>query len=211
MAAALAQAASSEVEVAVGVPVPEVQVPFGCGLSFRISQGHQVGSHLLNDAWAWDFRMPEGTPVVSAQDGVVKMARGDSSVGGCDLRFARFANYVVVSHEGGVETQYLHFRDVVVKAGDRVKAGDLLGYSGKTGWACGPHLHFKVARQAGPGWNNPSIPARIAGYGDPALETLVTAPACMAPRPDVVVTDRKQPPAPAAMETAQGASPPAGK
>ncbi len=59
-----------------------------------------------------------------------------------------------------------------------MKEGDLLGYSGKTGWACGSHLHFKVARPDGSGWNNPSIPSRIKEYGDPVAETWVAAPRC---------------------------------
>jgi murein DD-endopeptidase MepM/ murein hydrolase activator NlpD len=157
---------------------PEVQVPFGCGYTFPVSQTHNGGSHLQNDTWAWDFRMPEGTPVVAARDGVVRLARGDSKQGGCDPKFAPLANYVVVDHGDGLETQYLHFSAVVVRPGQPVKAGELLGYSGETGWACGAHLHFKVARAAGSSWNNPSVSARLVGYGDPALESLVGGPAC---------------------------------
>src|SRR5438552_18035661 len=89
--------------------LPEAKVPFGCGLTCPVSQAHDVGSHLQHDTWAWDFRMPEGTPVVAAYDGVVRLARGDSSAGGCDARFAPYANYVVVDHQNGLETQYLHF------------------------------------------------------------------------------------------------------
>jgi murein DD-endopeptidase MepM/ murein hydrolase activator NlpD len=159
-------------------PVPEVGVPFACGRAFPVSQGHDTGSHLQHDTWAWDFRMPVGTPIVSAEDGVVRMARGDSKVGGCDPRMARHANYVVVSHQDGLETQYLHFSAVVVRPGERVRKGQLLGYSGNTGWSCGPHLHFKVASAEGTGWNNPSVPSRIAGYGDPVRDTLVAAPVC---------------------------------
>lgn len=157
---------------------PEVQVPFGCGLAFPVSQAHDTGSHLHNDTWAWDFRMPEGTPVVAAADGVVRLARGDSTLGACDPKFAKFANYVVVTHEDGYESQYLHFQSVVVKQGQQVKAGELLGYSGNTGWSCGAHLHFKVAKPRYSGWNNPSVPARIAGYGDPQRNVLITAPSC---------------------------------
>lgn len=163
-----------------GQPV-EVVVPFGCGRSFPVSQSHNTGSHLQNDSWAWDFRMPEGTPIVAAADGVVRLAQGDSTRGACDPAYARFANYVVIGHANGLETQYLHFSKVVVRPGDPVKAGQLIGYSGQTGWACGAHLHFKVARTERSGWNNPSIPARIAGYGDPPVETLVAAPACKTP------------------------------
>lgn len=157
---------------------PEIGVPFACGRVFPVSQGHDTGSHLQNDTYAWDFRMPVGTPVVAAEDGTVRMARGDSTQGACDPKMAQYANYVVVAHSGGVETQYLHFSAVVVKPGEQVRKGQLLGYSGNTGWSCGPHLHFKVARAVGSGWNNPSIPALISGYGDPVRDTLIAAPAC---------------------------------
>ncbi len=127
--------------------------------------------------------MPEGIPIVAAYAGMIRMARGDSRVGGCEPRFAPEANYVVISHENGWETQYLHFSKIVVKAGDKVEAGDLLGYSGATGWACGSHLHFKVARQVSPGWNNPSIAASIVGYGDPSVDTIVLSRDCRPDRP----------------------------
>jgi len=183
----------------------EVSVPFGCGRSFPVSQAHGTGSHLQNDTWAWDFRMPVGTPVVAAADGVVRMARGDSAVGGCDEAMAKWANYVVISHPGGYETQYLHFSQVVVKPGDKVKAGELIGYSGETGWACGAHLHFKVARTERSGWNNPSVPARILGYGDPQVETVIASPACKAPEVMAVDVAAKKADSPApAVEVAAG-------
>jgi len=158
--------------------MPEVGVPFACGRIHPVSQGHDTGSHKYNDTYAWDFRMPEGTPIVAARDGVVRLSRGDSTEGGCDEKFAPKANYVVISHGDGLETQYLHFSAVVVKPGERVKQGQLVGFSGATGWSCGPHLHFKVAKETGRGWNNPSVPARIVGYGDPVRDTRVAAPLC---------------------------------
>ena len=167
---------------------PEFAVPFACGHSFVVSQAHATGSHLLNDTWAWDFRMPSGVPIVAAGEGTVRLARGDSTKGGCDPSFAPEANYVVISHPNGLETQYLHLETVVVAAGENVKAGDLLGYSGKTGWACGSHLHFKAARADGSAWNNPSVPARIKGYGDPNVDSWVASPQCaQAPAPAVAV------------------------
>lgn len=168
--------------------VPEVGVPFACGRIHTVSQGHDTGSHKHNDTYAWDFRMSEGTPIVAAKDGVVRMARGDSTEGGCDEKYAPQANYVVISHADGLETQYLHFSAVVVTPGEQVKQGQLIGFSGATGWSCGPHLHFKVARQVGRGWNNPSIPARIVGYGDPVRDTRVAAPLCRESRDSMVAS-----------------------
>lgn len=179
---------------------PEVGVPFGCGMSFPVSQVHNVGSHVGNDAWAWDFRMPEGTPVVTALDGVVRLARGDSDEGGCDPAMARKANYVVIESDGGLETQYLHFSSVTVTPGQHVRRGDLLGYSGKTGWACGAHLHFKVATPTSAGWNNPSVEAKLAGFGDPALESWVSSPPCAAP---LQIAGQQPVPAPRAIPAAE--------
>jgi murein DD-endopeptidase MepM/ murein hydrolase activator NlpD len=171
--------AAASLFVLFGPPeAPLVSVPFGCGLAFPVSQAHNTGSHVQFDRWAWDFRMPAGTPVLAALDGTVRLARGDSTDGGCDPQFAPKANYVVLEHGQGLETQYLHLQKVVVTPGARVKAGDLLGYSGSTGWACGAHLHFKVTQRENDGWNNPSIPAVLAGYGDPGVDTVIRAPAC---------------------------------
>ena len=161
-------------------------------MSFPVSQVHNIGSHVGNDTWAWDFRMPEGTPVVAALEGVVRLARGDSDEGGCDPAMARKANYVVIESPGNIETQYLHFSAVSVVPGQHVRRGDLLGYSGKTGWACGAHLHFKVATPVSTGWNNPSVEARLTGYGDPVLEAWVSSPPCTAP---LEVASHQPPPA----------------
>lgn len=177
-------------------------------MSFPVSQTHNIGSHTGNDAWAWDFRMPEGTPVVAALDGVVRLARGDSEEGGCDPSMARKANYVVIEHAGNLETQYLHFSQVSVVAGQQVRRGDLLGYSGKTGWACGAHLHFKVATPVSAGWNNPSVESRLAGFGDPELESWISSPPCTAPL-EVATQHPAETPRPTAVEPAPGVVQPA--
>jgi murein DD-endopeptidase MepM/ murein hydrolase activator NlpD len=194
---------------------PEVEIPFACGRTFTVSQAHDTGSHLNNDTWAWDIRMPEGVPITAALDGVVRLARGDSTTGGCGIEYAKDANYVVVNHPGGLETQYLHFVKVVVKAGEVVKKGQLLGYSGKTGWACGSHLHFKVARTEGNGWNNPSVPAKVARYGDPQTGTELTSIECNDQQPYIASFDQPEPVTPAGVaqliqrvEKAQGAAAP---
>lgn len=78
-----------------------------------------------------------GTSVFAAGDGVVSMA-GRSGGG--------YGNIVVVNHGYGYQTLYAHLSKVMVRAGKRVKRGELIAKSGKTGLVSGPHLHYEVRR-----------------------------------------------------------------
>lgn len=88
-----------------------------------------------------DIAAPLGTPIVAAAAGVV--------VGVCTTNRSPCTGYgslVTVDHGGGVVTRYAHMRgsDVVVRAGDRVTAGQQLARVGNEGQSTGPHLHFEV-------------------------------------------------------------------
>lgn len=164
----------------------ELEVPFANGVEVQVSQAHGTFSHKGRDYWGWDFRVPEDVPIVAAHDGVVRLARGDSRQGGCFREAGSWANYVTLSHPGGYETQYLHFARVFVRPGQRIKAGQVLGTSGSTGFSCGSHLHFQLQRP-GPGghWAGQSVPATFRGLGDPQAETILVsrnrAPAASGP------------------------------
>jgi murein DD-endopeptidase MepM/ murein hydrolase activator NlpD len=84
-----------------------------------------------------DFRVPTGTPVAAMNDGTVLLAR--------PLYFE--GNFVVLDHGQGLLTLYLHLSEFKVKEGDVVKRGDIIGLSGGTGRATGPHLHVAVRWQ----------------------------------------------------------------
>ena len=136
-------------------------LPWAADVAFYVTQGHNSGSHVGNGAWAWDFGLPFGTPVHAAHFGTVRLVKGDSSVGGCSSVYANDANYVIVDQGNGYESLYLHLSSTVVTAGQRVDRGDVVGYSGQTGWACGPHLDMQIqlspSNGGGPGFYNPSI------------------------------------------------------
>lgn len=80
-------------------------------------------------------------------------AWGDGTVADAHEADDNFAGvHVVIDHGGGLATKYFHFQEgtLKVKAGDRVRRGDILGYMGKTGRATGEHLHFQVERDGEP-------------------------------------------------------------
>lgn len=81
-----------------------------------------------------DIGAPKGTPVRSAGAGVVVSAGRDEGHG----------KSVRVRHRDGVETSYSHLSAIVVRPGDRLQRGELLGRVGSTGVSTGPHLHFGV-------------------------------------------------------------------
>jgi len=100
--------------------------------SQRIFNGKTSSPHL-----GLDFRVPSGTPVEAMNDGTVLLAR--------PLYFE--GNFVVLDHGQGLLTLYLHLSEFKVKEGDPVKRGQVIGLSGGTGRATGPHLHVAVRWQ----------------------------------------------------------------
>lgn len=103
-------------------------------------------SHIKNLSNAIDFVVPENVKIFAALDGEVTTVKDDSNVGGPDKKFKREANFVVIKHANREFSHYSHFRckGIVVKPGDKVKQGQLLGYVGMTGYTFRPHLHFEV-------------------------------------------------------------------
>ncbi len=96
-----------------------------------------------------DYGVPNGTPVKAAAAGTVAAVAFEN--GG-------FGNYVKLSHQDGSKvyyTYYAHLATTSVVAGQKVKAGTVLGTSNNTGASTGPHLHFGI-----------KIPGKNAAYKD---------------------------------------------
>ncbi|MFN0166331.1 MAG: M23 family metallopeptidase [Bryobacteraceae bacterium] len=109
-------------------PVPEcVNSPFGVE---RLHNGKPTGNYHRG----LDLRSPMGRPVKAAADGIVEIAR----------MFRLHGGTVGIDHGQGVVTTYIHLSKVAVRRGRTVKAGQIVGYVGATGFTTGPHLHWSV-------------------------------------------------------------------
>jgi murein DD-endopeptidase MepM/ murein hydrolase activator NlpD len=84
-----------------------------------------------------DIGLHTGDAIYAAFDGVVRTALPANLTGG-------YGNALVIRHPNGLETYYGHLSYFIVKSGDIVKAGELIGYGGSTGRSTGPHLHFET-------------------------------------------------------------------
>ena len=82
-----------------------------------------------------DLAAPVGTPIYAARAGQVSTA-GWSRFG--------YGLHVIIDHGELHETLYAHMSRIVVRPGQWVDRGELIGYVGSTGWSTGPHLHFEV-------------------------------------------------------------------
>lgn len=94
-----------------------------------------------------------GDPIVATADGVVVSAYYDSISG--------YGNNVTIDHQYGYSTRYGHMMAFRVRAGQKVKQGDVIGYIGNTGLSTGPHVHYEV--QLGPDLLDPKGMIIVSG------------------------------------------------
>ena len=120
-------------------------LPFEKGKEFRLVQGYD-GPTSHKGQNALDFNMPEGTALTAAREGIVVRVVQNFNTSCAEERCKEFNNSIVVYHSDGTFGEYTHIRmnGSLVQPGSVVKAGQLIGYSGNTGWSHGPHLHFMV-------------------------------------------------------------------
>ncbi len=116
-----------------------------------------------------DYAAPTGTPAQTVGDGVVEFV---GVQGG-------FGNMIIVRHDSNHSTVYAHLSRILVRAGQTVQKGQIIGAVGSTGWSTGPHLHFefrvngvhvdpeKVIQQA---QSTPLSPAAMARFKTTAAQ-----------------------------------------
>lgn len=122
-------------------------LPLACGTSAVVTQGNNGAlSHNGTAAYAFDFGLPLGSPLVAIADGEVarifdETGPGDPCYDGGGMECSGFANYVVLLHDDGSQSLYMHLQSVSVGLGDTVTVGTEVGLSGSTGWSTGRHAH----------------------------------------------------------------------
>ena len=110
---------------------------------------HTYDGHTGTDLSIRNFReMDQGVPVYAVADGIVSLSRNEFDDRNTEWNpdLGPVWNGVAIFHNDTLATRYLHFRknSVVVEEGEKIQAGDLLGYVGSSGFSTNPHLHFDV-------------------------------------------------------------------
>lgn len=107
--------------------------------SLPLQQHTHITSPFGQRKYKWhygvDLKLQIGDTLSSVWDGVVRVAK---------YNYRGYGYYVLIRHHNGLETLYGHMSKILVKVGQKVKAGELIGLGGNTGRSTGPHLHFEV-------------------------------------------------------------------
>lgn len=121
---------------------PESKFPLRAGYGGRA--GRQVAANEYFLVW----EMPEGTPVLAAREGTVIGIRDDSNEHGLTDEFLTKGNVIAIEHADGTVAEYVHlkYQGSAVKLGQAVKTGELIGYSGNTGFSRNPNLLVRISR-----------------------------------------------------------------
>lgn len=114
------------------VPIAKISSPFGWGID-PFTKKSRFHSGI-------DIPLPTSTPIQASADGQVVKAEPSGNYG----------ILVIITHQNNYTTYYAKLSQALVKAGDTVKQGDIIAYSGNTGRTTGPHLHFEVRNQDRP-------------------------------------------------------------
>ncbi|MDQ5962679.1 MAG: Peptidase protein [Patescibacteria group bacterium] len=119
-------------------PVPKVTITQYFGNTPFASQNPQVYNGFGHNGV--DFAVPVGTPILSAQSGIV-VGTGDTDK---QCSGVSYGKWVLIKHSNGLTTLYAHLSRIDVSSGNAVVALQKIGLSGNTGYSTGPHLHFTV-------------------------------------------------------------------
>ncbi len=125
----------------------QYNLPFAYNTSHKLVQGYFTRYSHKNRA-ALDFKMKRATPIYAARNGVIIRVKADGKKGGWNKKYRKDGNFIIVQHPDSSRAGYWHLQHngALVNVGDTVLQGQIIGLSGKTGYALFPHLHFIVWR-----------------------------------------------------------------
>ena len=133
----------------------EYLFPFAHGEKFEVGQSHNGTYSHDNDQnrYAVDFNMDINTPIHAAREGFVVFVKEDANIGGRGAQYGPHTNIIIIMHNDNSFSNYVHLKQdgALVEVGQKVDAGQHIGYSGNTGNSSGPHLHFDVQIPRGNG------------------------------------------------------------
>ena len=124
---------------------PSTQAPSSSGWikplkSYTLTSAFGMRVHPISGVYKMhegvDLSAPQGTPIYAAKSG--KVTTTSYQAGGAGY-------YVSINHGDGFSSVYMHMTHYIVKPGNYVNAGQVIGYVGSTGGSTGPHLHFGIS------------------------------------------------------------------
>ena len=120
-------------------------LPYKKGSTYMIFQGYN-GAATHKNLNALDFSLKTGDEVYAARSGTVVQVVENNDRNCLRPECADYNNVVIILHEDGTFADYSHLKKngAIVEEGDVIKTGQVIAYSGNTGYASGPHLHFSV-------------------------------------------------------------------
>jgi murein DD-endopeptidase MepM/ murein hydrolase activator NlpD len=121
-------------------PLDEIRVTQYFGKTVDAKRLYTSGTHS-----GVDFGTAIGTPVRAAQSGIIKGTGNTDTI----CPGASYGNWILIEHNNGLSTLYGHLSLIKVSASQKVNVGEVIGYSGNTGYSTGPHLHFTVLASEG--------------------------------------------------------------
>lgn len=107
-----------------------------------------------------DFRASVGTPLYAAESGEIWETGNTDAFAGC----LSYGKWILIKHANNLATLYAHLSQMLVTRGASVTRGDLIGYTGDTGYATGPHLHFTVYDASTVQFRSSKIPGSNCQY-----------------------------------------------
>ena len=178
----------------VTLAAPPIHTPWPCDVEKQVTQGHNTASSHSSDsfdAWAWDFGLGEGEPVVAPYDGVVRSVEDGFDIScGIDGGCWRSTNHVVIAFDDGSEAQLMHLRmgSSDLRVGQVVRRGQKVGEIGLSGQITAAHLHFHIQGDtcSSEPWYCKSVPASFVDIGDPGYPERVTSRNCELPASCIV-------------------------